>query len=66
MGKLRGFMEYDRVNEQNIDVQDRVKNYKEFTVTPSEETLPLDAPTIKSNSVDASVGAAGTKAKNLG
>ena len=39
MGKLRGFMEHERVNEQNIAVQDRVKNYKEFTVTPSEETL---------------------------
>ena len=32
-------MEHERVNEQNIAVQDRVKNYKEFTVTPSEETL---------------------------
>ena len=32
-------MEYERVNEQNIAVEDRVKNYKEFTVTPSEETL---------------------------
>ncbi len=39
MGKLRGFMEYERINEQNIAVQDRVKNYKEFTVTPSQETL---------------------------
>ena len=39
MGKLRGFMEHERVNEQNVAVQDRVKNYKEFTVTPSEETL---------------------------
>jgi glutamate synthase (NADPH/NADH) small chain len=39
MGKLRGFMEYERVNEQNVDVKERVKNYKEFTVTPSEETL---------------------------
>ena len=32
-------MEHERVNEQNVAVQDRVKNYKEFTVTPSEETL---------------------------
>ena len=31
MGKLRGFMEHERVNEQNVAVQDRVKNYKEFT-----------------------------------
>ena len=31
MGKLRGFLEYDRIDEANIPVANRVKNYKEFT-----------------------------------
>ena len=39
MGKLRGFLEYDRIDEANIAVADRVKNYKEFTVHPGEEKL---------------------------
>lgn len=39
MGKLRGFLEYDRIDEANIPVADRVKNYKEFTVHPGEEKL---------------------------
>ena len=39
MGKLRGFLEYDRIDEANIAVEDRVKNYKEFTVHPGEEKL---------------------------
>lgn len=39
MGKLRGFMEFDRVNETNNAVADRVQNYKEFTVNPGDEKL---------------------------
>ena len=39
MGKLRGFLEFDRIDEANIAVADRVKNYKEFTVHPGEEKL---------------------------
>lgn len=31
MGKLRGFMEYDRTVEETDAVEERVKNYKEFT-----------------------------------
>ena len=34
MGKLRGFMEYDRINEEAIDPKKRIENYKEFTVAP--------------------------------
>jgi glutamate synthase (NADPH/NADH) small chain len=38
MGKLRGFLEYDRTVEEPIPVTDRVKNYKEFTKElPNEE-----------------------------
>ena len=39
MGKLRGFLEYERIDEANMAVADRVKNYKEFTVHPGEEKL---------------------------
>ena len=39
MGKLRGFLEYDRIDEANIPVANRVKNYKEFTVHPGDEKL---------------------------
>ncbi len=39
MGKLRGFMEYDRINESAIDPKERIENYNEFTVAPSTEKL---------------------------
>jgi glutamate synthase (NADPH/NADH) small chain len=32
MGKVTGFMEYDRLAEANLPVTDRVKNYKEFVL----------------------------------
>lgn len=32
MGKVTGFMEYKRLSEANLPVQDRVKNYKEFVL----------------------------------
>jgi glutamate synthase (NADPH/NADH) small chain len=32
MGKIGGFKEYDRINEDNIAVQERVSNYNEFTI----------------------------------
>ena len=40
MGKLSGFMEYKRVDESYDTVENRLKNYKEFTI-------PLDENTIK-------------------
>ena len=39
MGKLRGFMEYDRINEEAIDPKKRIGNYKEFTVAPKTDQL---------------------------
>jgi glutamate synthase (NADPH/NADH) small chain len=32
MGKVTGFMEFERLAEANLPVQDRVKNYKEFVL----------------------------------
>ena len=32
MGKVTGFKEFERKNEQNLAVKDRVHNYKEFTI----------------------------------
>lgn len=32
MGKVTGFMEYRRLSEANLPVQERVKNYKEFVL----------------------------------
>jgi glutamate synthase (NADPH/NADH) small chain len=32
MGKVTGFLEYERLAEANLPVQDRVKNYKEFVL----------------------------------
>ena len=34
MGKLRGFMEYERMKEPTVAPRKRIKNYKEFTVAP--------------------------------
>ena len=39
MGKLKGFIEYDRVEEGQISVRKRLKNFKEFTIKPSESKL---------------------------
>ena len=39
MGKLRGFLENQRLNEKNIQVKERVKNYKDFTSAPNEKEL---------------------------
>ena len=32
MGKVTGFMEFERLSKANLPVQDRVKNYKEFVL----------------------------------
>ena len=32
MGKVTGFMEFDRISEKNIPPQERLKNYKEFVL----------------------------------
>ncbi|XLS28547.1 glutamate synthase subunit beta [Flavobacteriaceae bacterium M23B6Z8] len=37
MGKLRGFLEFERAREENISAKERIKNYKEFT-----KELPAD------------------------
>ena len=39
MGKLRGFMEYDRIKEPAVAPGERIQNYKEFTVAPKNEEL---------------------------
>lgn len=39
MGKLRGFIEYDRMKEPLVAVDKRIQNYKEFTVAPKSEEL---------------------------
>ena len=37
MGKVNGFMEFDRISEQNIPPQERLKNYKEFVLHLSDD-----------------------------
>lgn len=39
MGKITGFLEYERQNESYIEPKKRVKNYKEFTIPLKEEKL---------------------------
>lgn len=39
MGKLKGFMEYDKLKESVIDPKERIENYNEFTVAPKNEEL---------------------------
>lgn len=34
MGKVKGFKDYDRIDEKYIPVRKRLKNYKEFTISP--------------------------------
>lgn len=37
MGKVTGFMEFQRLSEANLPVQDRVKNYQEFVLHLADE-----------------------------
>lgn len=37
MGKVTGFMEYNRLSEANLPVVERVKNYKEFVLHLSDD-----------------------------
>jgi len=37
MGKIKGFIDYKRIDEQNLPVKDRIKNYNEFTIKLSNE-----------------------------
>ena len=39
MGKIKGFMEYDRLKEPVIDPKERIKNYNEFTIAPKTESF---------------------------
>ena len=39
MGKTTGFLEYPRVDEDTKKVEDRLKNYNEFTLPLEEKKL---------------------------
>lgn len=39
MGKLRGFMEYDRIKEAVVTPKERIQNYNEFTKAPKDREL---------------------------
>ena len=39
MGKIKGFMEYDRIKESVIEPSKRIKNYNEFTLAPKKNEL---------------------------
>ena len=39
MGKVTGFIEFERVDEKNIPVKTRIHDYKEFTIPLSEKEL---------------------------
>lgn len=39
MGKIKGFMEFDRIKESVINPQERISNYNEFTLAPEVEKL---------------------------
>ena len=41
MGKIKGFIEFPRIVEQNIPAIDRVKNYKEFVLSLSDEEAKI-------------------------
>ena len=39
MGKIKGFMEYDRLSESFIEPKKRIENYNEFTIKPKNNKL---------------------------
>ena len=38
MGKIKGFIDYKRIDEENLPVKDRIKNYNEFTINLSNKS----------------------------
>lgn len=43
MGKVTGFMEYDRQKDSYLDVESRLKNYNEFVIPMADETAAIQA-----------------------
>ncbi|MDD6176340.1 MAG: glutamate synthase subunit beta [Ruminobacter sp.] len=43
MGKPTGFLEYDRIEETHLSVEERIKNYNEFTPTLTDEQATIQA-----------------------
>ncbi len=43
MGKITGFMEFERLEEGYLPVQDRLKNYKEFVITLDDQQAKKQA-----------------------
>ncbi|MGN1394311.1 MAG: glutamate synthase subunit beta [Succinivibrionaceae bacterium] len=43
MGKPTGFLEYARINETHLSVEERLKNYDEFTPTLTDEQAKIQA-----------------------
>jgi glutamate synthase (NADPH/NADH) small chain len=41
MGKVTGFLEYERLSEENLPVANRVKNYKEFVLHLTDEQAKI-------------------------
>jgi glutamate synthase (NADPH/NADH) small chain len=39
MGKIGGFKEYDRTDESNIVITERVSNYNEFTIPLAKDKI---------------------------
>ena len=39
MGKIKGFIEFDRLSESVIEPKKRIKNYREFTLAPKTKKL---------------------------
>ena len=43
MGKIKGFMEFERIKEAVVEPKDRVKNYNEFTQKKKTQELKYQA-----------------------
>jgi glutamate synthase (NADPH/NADH) small chain len=39
MGKIGGFKEYNRTDERNVEVKERVSNYSEFTIPLAKDKI---------------------------
>ena len=39
MGKLKGFSEFDRLDEKYVSIKSRIKNFREITVKPSDKEI---------------------------
>ena len=52
MGKITGFLEFDRINEEYLPVEKRTKNYQEFVAHLNDEQARIQGARCRCDASD--------------